>query len=66
MFLAIKAGLVVVALALALTFPNLGSRGFGWLERYFGGLPRDLESFPLELTSRQAREHTGRRSAPAC
>jgi hypothetical protein len=38
MFLAIEAGLVVLALALALTVPNLGSRWFATLERTFGNL----------------------------
>jgi hypothetical protein len=40
MFLAIEAGLVVLALALAFTVPNLGSRWFATLERTFGNLAR--------------------------
>ncbi|HKT13078.1 MAG TPA: hypothetical protein VJW77_14750 [Terriglobia bacterium] len=40
MFLAIEAGLVVVALALAFTVPRLGSRWFGRLERVLGNLAR--------------------------
>ncbi|HET9177512.1 MAG TPA: hypothetical protein VFQ24_04055 [Terriglobia bacterium] len=40
MFLAIEAGLIVLALALALTVPNLGSRWFDALERTFGNLAR--------------------------
>jgi hypothetical protein len=40
MFLGIETGLVVVALALAFTVPNLGSRWFEALERSFGNLAR--------------------------
>lgn len=40
MFLAIEAGLVVVALAMAFQVPNLGSRWFGWLEQVLGNLAR--------------------------
>src|SRR5215472_1380480 len=40
MFLAIEAGLVVLALALAFTFPSLGSRWFAALERNLGNLAR--------------------------
>src|SRR5690242_15912886 len=40
MFLEIEAGLAVLALVLALTVPNLGSRWFEKLERSFGKLAR--------------------------
>jgi hypothetical protein len=40
MFLSIEAGLVVLALALAFTVPNLGSRWFQALERSLGNLAR--------------------------
>ena len=40
MVLAIEAGLVVLALVLAVTVPNLGSRWFEALERTFGNLAR--------------------------
>ena len=40
MFLKIEAGLVVLALVLAFTVPNLGSRWFETLERSFGKLAR--------------------------
>ena len=40
MFLAIEAGLVVVAVVLAFTVPNLGSRAFEAIERSFGRLAR--------------------------
>ena len=40
MFLAIEAGLTVLALALALTAPELGSRWFGAIERSFARLAR--------------------------
>lgn len=40
MFPTIEAGLVVVALALAVTAPKLGSRWFESLERFFGNRAR--------------------------
>ena len=40
MFLAIEAGLTVLALVLALTVPSLGSRWFDAIERSFGKLAK--------------------------
>jgi hypothetical protein len=53
MFLAIEAGLSVLALALAFTVPNLGSRWFEVLERSFGKLAqmRGLSVVVVGLTA---------------
>ena len=57
MFLAIEAGLVVVALALAFTVPDLGSRWFEALERSFGNLARQrgLSVIAVGLTALSLR-----------
>ncbi|TAM82085.1 MAG: hypothetical protein EPN47_10030 [Acidobacteria bacterium] len=57
MFLAIEAGLVVVALAIAFTVPSLGSRWFAALERTFGNLARQrgLSIITVGLSSMSLR-----------
>lgn len=57
MFLAIEAGLVVLALVLAFTVPNLGSRWFEFLERNLGNLARQrrLSVITVGLTALSLR-----------
>jgi hypothetical protein len=57
MFLAIEAGLVVLAVVLAFTIPNLGSRWFDALERNLGNLARQrgLAVITVGLTAMSLR-----------